>query len=121
MEKKLFEKLVVESLEGLPRSFREKMENVEIIIEDLPSREVIKEMNLSSPYQVFGLYRGIPKNKRGFRYGNVLPDTITLFQEAIESVSKNEKAIEKKVRQVVIHELGHHFGLGERDLRKLGY
>lgn len=121
MEKKLFEKLVLEALEGLPRSFREKMENVEIIIEDLLSREVVKEMKLTSPYQVFGLYRGIPRSKRGFRYGNVLPDTITLFQKAIEALNRNEKAVQRKVQEVVIHELGHHFGLSEGALRKSGY
>jgi predicted Zn-dependent protease with MMP-like domain len=121
MDKKSFEKLVVRVLERLPQVFSRKMENVEIIIEDLAGKEVLKEMGLPSPYYIFGLYRGIPKNKRGFHYSNVLPDTITLFQKAIESVSKNEKAVERKVQQVIIHELGHHFGFTERALRKLGY
>jgi predicted Zn-dependent protease with MMP-like domain len=121
MDRKPFEKLALRALERLPRVFSGKMENVEIIIEDLASREVLKEMGLPSPYNIFGLYRGIPRSKRGFRYSNVLPDTITLFQKAIESVSKDEKAVERKIEQVIIHELGHHFGFTERALRKLGY
>ncbi|MGB9629486.1 MAG: metallopeptidase family protein, partial [Thermodesulfobacteriota bacterium] len=74
---------------------------------------------LHSPYELLGLYQGVPIDRRGFYYGNVLPDKITLFQIPIESCCANKEEIEEKVREVVIHEVGHYFGLDEEKLREL--
>ena len=114
-----FEEVVVSALDGLPRFFRRKMENVDVVIEDRASKEILSEMELRSPYQLLGLYQGVPIQRRGFYYGNVLPDKITLFQIPIESVCKTREEVESKVREVVIHEVGHYFGLDDERLRKL--
>ena len=61
---------------------------------------------LRSPFQLLGLYQGVPLDRRGFYYGNVLPDKITLFQIPIESMCQTKEEIEERVKEVVIHEVG---------------
>lgn len=95
------------------------MENVEVVIEEWPSRGLLEEMGLRSPYELLGLYQGVPIQHRGFFYGNVLPDKITLFQGPIEASCRSREEVEEKVREVVIHEVGHYFGLDEEKLRAL--
>ncbi len=114
-----FDDLVVSALKRLPKFLRKKMENVDVVIEDRASEEVLYEMELQSPYQLLGLYQGVPFQRRGFYYGNVLPDKITLFQIPIESICRTREEIEEKVREVVIHEVGHYFGLDDEKLREL--
>ena len=114
-----FEEAVVSALKRLPRFFKKKMKNVDVIVEDKASRELLSEVGLRSPFELLGLYQGIPINRRGFYYGNVLPDKITLFQMPIESMCKTKEEIEEKVKEVVIHEVGHYFGLDDKRLREL--
>jgi predicted Zn-dependent protease with MMP-like domain len=121
MDHDSFEKLVIESLQDLPAQIREKMENIEMIIEDFPDKMTLREMKIASPYNLLGLYRGVPFSRRGHWYGNVLPDTITIYQKPIESICKNENEIKAKVKEVVAHEIGHYFGFSEKKLRNLGY
>jgi len=116
---KEFEELVVSALQRLPKFLKKKMENVDVVIEDWASGEVLSEMELQSPYQLLGLYQGVPFQRRGFYYGNVLPDKITLYRLPIESICKTREEIEEKVREVVIHEVGHYFGLDDERLREL--
>jgi len=116
---KEFEELVVSALQRLPKFLKKKMENVDVVIEDWASEEVLSEMEIQSPYQLLGLYQGVPFQRRGFYYGNVLPDKITLYRLPIELVCKTREEIEEKVREVVIHEVGHYFGLDDERLREL--
>ena len=119
VSEKEFEELVTEAISSLPEKFKEKMENIVIVIENLPSQELLVEMKIKSPYGLLGLYRGIPYPKRGIWYRNVMPDKIIIFKKPIEVRCKNNEEIKKSVRRVVIHEIGHYFGLGEADLRKI--
>lgn len=119
LTRKEFERVVIGALEGLPDSIKTKMENVDLVIEDQASSDLLEEMDIESPFHLLGLYQGIPIHQRGFYYGNVLPDKITLFQHPIESVCKTKEQIEEKVREVVIHEIGHYFGLDEQQLTDL--
>lgn len=114
-----FEKLVTEAISKLPEKFKKKMENIAIVIEDLPSRGLLMEMKIKSPYGLLGLYRGVPYTKRGIWYRNVMPDKIIIFKEPIEIRCRNKEEIRESVRKVVIHEIGHYFGLNEADLRKI--
>jgi len=90
-----------------------------VVIEEQASPDLLSEMDLRSPFDLLGLYQGIPIDQRGFYYGNVLPDKITLFQLPIESVCRTKEEIAEKVREVVIHEVGHYFGLDEDRLEEL--
>ncbi len=119
LTRKKFEEAVIQSLERLPRAIKNRMENVDVVIEDEASPDLLSEMNLCSPSELLGLYQGVPINQRGFYYGNVLPDKITLFQNPIESVCRTKEEIKEKVREVVIHEIGHYFGLDEERLEEL--
>ena len=114
-----FEALVVLALKRLPKFFKRKMKNVALVVEDQASRDLLSRMGLRSPFQLLGLYQGVPLDRRGFYYGNVLPDKITLFQVPIESICQTKEEIEEKVKEVVIHEVGHYFGLDDDRLRKL--
>src|SRR4030066_2252484 len=100
-----FEQLVAEALENLPSFFKEKLENVDVVVEEWPSGNVAKGRLL------LGLYQGVPKTKRGAGYTLVLPDKITIFKGPIELVSRGgNKAIKNTVIDTVQHEIAHHFG-----------
>jgi len=119
LTRKEFEEIVVSALKRLPKFFRKKMKNVDVVVEDRASRELLSEMGLRSPFELLGLYQGVPLDRRGFYYGNVLPDKITLFQIPIESMCQTKEELEERVREVVIHEVGHYFGLDDKKLREL--
>jgi predicted Zn-dependent protease with MMP-like domain len=89
------------------------------VVENQVSQGLLSEVGLRSPFELLGLYQGIPLDRRGFYYGNVLPDKITLFQIPIESGCATKEEVEEKVREVVIHEVGHYFGLDDERLREL--
>jgi predicted Zn-dependent protease with MMP-like domain len=114
-----FDELVISALRGLPRSIKKKMRNVDVVVEERASKELLDEMELRSPFELLGLYQGIPLDQRGFYYGNVLPDKITLFQVPIESLCTTREEMEEKIREVVVHEVGHYFGLSDERLREL--
>ena len=114
-----FEEIVISALKALPRVFKKKMENIDVVVEQQASPSLLSEMGIGSPSELLGVYQGIPLDRRGFYYGNVLPDKITLFQIPIQSLCRTNEEIENKIRDVVIHEVGHYFGLDEDRLREL--
>ncbi|MDD8027106.1 MAG: metallopeptidase family protein [Acidobacteriota bacterium] len=116
-ERTAFQQLVEESIDSLPLKFRKLLENVAVLVEDFPSPETMRDMNLRSPYQLFGLYHGIPLDKRGSYYGNVPPDVVVIYQKPIERACATEEEIREQVSDTVIHEVGHFFGFGEAELR----
>jgi predicted Zn-dependent protease with MMP-like domain len=115
-----FERLVAEALDSLPPEFQDKLENVDVVIKPWPSREEKRSVGLSPGETLFGLYEGVPLTKRTSRYGMVLPDRITIYQGPIEACCRSGEDVRRKVRQVVMHELGHHFGISDERLRELG-
>jgi len=117
VDKKSFEELLVSALKELPIKFRHRMENVEIVIEDRPSKELLKKQGIAESTLLLGLYQGVPVTKRGFYYTNVLPDKITIFQENVEKIAGSEQNVKEALKQVIIHEIGHYYGLGEKDMR----
>lgn len=119
LTRKGFEEIAALAVRGLPKSLKDRMENVDIVVENQAPQYLLLEMELKSPYELLGLYQGVPVDRRGFYYGNVLPDKITLFQDAIESICKTRKEVEEKVKEVIIHEVGHYFGLNDERLREL--
>jgi predicted Zn-dependent protease with MMP-like domain len=123
MEKKPFEELVEKAFETLPEFFRERVDNVQIIVEDYPSPEQLRRVHAHSYHDVLGLYEGIPLERRGTWYGMspTVPDRISLFQKNIEAVCRSEKEIEAKIQEVLIHEIGHYFGMSEDEIRAAGY
>lgn len=116
-----FEELVGEALDGLPDEIAVAMENVSVMVEQWPSQETIKKLNLRNRYELLGLYEGVPLLRRGVGYGGALPDRITIFKGPIEACENTREKIKERIQIVVIHEIAHHFGIGEARLRELGY
>jgi predicted Zn-dependent protease with MMP-like domain len=121
MERSEFEALVVEAVNGLPSEFRERLDNVDVVVETRPTPAQLARVGLPSGSLLFGLYEGIPLTRRTSRYGLVLPDKITIFQEPIEARYRTPDAIRRQVQRTVLHEFAHHFGIGDRRLRQLGW
>ena len=117
MEKERFELLVSEAVASLPEEFRDLLENVDVVIEDFPTR--LQSRNTVGKGTLLGLYEGVPMIARGSGYNMVVPDKITIFQNAIESVFTSDIEIEREVRNVVLHEIAHHFGLDDRRLEQI--
>lgn len=115
--RRLFEKLVREAVDSLPDNMKDQLENVALLVEDEPPEDLKEEREEEG--DLLGLYQGISKKDRGFWYGNVLPDCITIYRNPIERMSSNLGELRENIRQTVIHEVGHYFGLDEEDLRSL--
>jgi len=108
-----FEALVERALRTLPRRFKEKIANVAIVVEDWADDETLRELDIEPPDTLYGLYRGIDLTHRDTSYGNVLPDTIHIYQGPIEEDCVDAAEMAELVRDTVIHEIGHYFGLDD--------
>ncbi len=117
MDRKRFEELVSAAVAGLPEQLRDLLENVDVVVEDLPSQT--QNRKAAGDGTLLGLYEGVPLTGRGSGYNMVVPDKITIFQNAIESAFASDIEIEHEVRQVVLHEIAHHFGLDDRRLKQI--
>jgi predicted Zn-dependent protease with MMP-like domain len=138
MDREKFEKLVNEGIRAIPKRFLEKLDNVEIVIEDEPAPEQLRKLKAQKSLLIFGLYEGVPQTKRE-HYGQVLPDKITIFQKPIEEMARSEEeakrtssllhlhpatresVIKEIVKNTVWHEIAHHFGMDEKKVREAEY
>lgn len=121
LSEEAFEELVIEALDSLPHFFKEKMENVAILVKRWPSQEELTRAGIAPGNTLLGLYTGIPLTQRTQGYSMVPPDTITLYQGTIEMRAGNDyEAIRYWARHVFLHELAHHFGISDDRLRELG-
>jgi predicted Zn-dependent protease with MMP-like domain len=123
MQKEEFEKVAQEVFESLPDTFRMAIDNVRIMVEEgIPDARVGRR-GYHPEGILLGLYEGIPLNRRGPAYGMypVLPDTITLFKSSIEAIARSDDEVRMILRDTLIHEIGHYFGMSERQIRNAGY
>ncbi|MBI2528647.1 MAG: metallopeptidase family protein [Candidatus Rokubacteria bacterium] len=116
MTRAAFERLVASALRKLPRPFREKMANIAVVVEDWADDDTLQEMGIAPPDTLYGLYRGVDLTHRDASYGNVLPDTIHIYQGPIEEDCADREEMADLVRDVVIHEVGHYFGLDDETM-----
>jgi len=119
MERQEFDAIVFRAIETLPAEFKDKLENVDILVEDWPSPQQIRQLRLRDKAQLLGLYEGVPQTNRGSSYNLVLPDKITIFQKPIEAQCRSSQEIEAEIGSVVRHEIAHHFGIGDATLYKI--
>jgi predicted Zn-dependent protease with MMP-like domain len=113
ISRKEFELLVARSLRRLPRRFRARLENIAVVVEDWADDETLDDMGIEPPDTLYGLYRGTDLTRRDTNYGNVLPDVITIYQGPIQEDCDTVEDMEELVRDTVIHEVGHYFGLDD--------
>ena len=115
-----FKKLVSNALDELPKEFRDKFQNVDIIIEEDIDINTAKELGLSAKGRLLGLYHGVPLKNRTHYYGCVLPDKITLYKRNIERECEGRGLnVYEEVKHVLQHEIAHHFGISDKRLRDL--
>jgi predicted Zn-dependent protease with MMP-like domain len=119
MTRRQFEALVEKSLRKLPKAFKEKVANIAVVVEDWADDETLEEMGIEPPDTLYGLYRGVELMHRDSTYGNVLPDVITIYQGPIEEDAADEEEMAEIVRETVMHELGHYFGLDDDTMHKI--
>lgn len=115
-----FEQLVDEALASLPDDVAGWLDNVAIVIAEWPSPEQLAQAGVPPGNLLFGLYAGVPKTHRGFTYGETIPDKIIIFRQPIQRTCRTPAQIRAQVRRTVLHEIGHHFGLDESQLRSAG-
>jgi predicted Zn-dependent protease with MMP-like domain len=114
-----FDQLVAEALAGIPRRFREAMNNIAIVVEAEPSPELLSEMDIEPPDTLFGLYQGTPLTERHWDHGNTLPDSILLFQGPHERGTESDDDLVVAIGETLIHEIGHYFGLSEEEIEEI--
>lgn len=119
MTRRQFEALVDKALRKLPKTFRQRISNIAVVVEDWADAETLAEMGIEPPDTLYGLYRGIDLTRRDSSYGNVMPDVITIYQGPIEEDAVDEQEMAEIVRETVVHELGHYFGLDDETMHRI--
>jgi predicted Zn-dependent protease with MMP-like domain len=120
MDKANFEQLVSTAVAALPDEIAAKLENIDIVVQDWPSRDQLRQVGLRHGQSLLGLYEGVPLTKRGRRYGLVPPDKITIFQKPIEAkCGQVSTEVVAEIARVVRHEIGHHFGVSDTRLEEI--
>jgi predicted Zn-dependent protease with MMP-like domain len=114
-----FEALVERALRRLPAKFKEMLANIAVVVEDWPDDETLAELEIDPPDTLYGLYRGVDLTHRDSNYGNVLPDTVTIYQGPIEEDCADEREMAELVRDTVVHEIGHYFGLDDETMERI--
>ena len=117
LSERRFRELVAEALDSLPAEWGELLDNVAVVVEDEPSVEELRELGMDPDAgdELLGLYQGTPLDARGFEYGG-LPDRVVIYRGPILRIAGSRREVVEQVRETVLHELGHHFGLEEDDL-----
>jgi predicted Zn-dependent protease with MMP-like domain len=110
-----FEALVAQALDDLPEEFARLLENVAVVVEEEPDPEDLAELGMEPGEELLGLYQGIPQDQRGSFY-TALPDRVSIYRGPILRQCNSRREVIREVRDTVVHELGHHFGLDEDDM-----
>lgn len=110
-----FEAMVEDAWETIPESIRSEFSNLVIAVEDEPSDEQLEGAGIPPDDTLLGLYEGVPLDKRGWFYQMALPDRITLFQGPLERSAGRD--IRQAIYETLWHELAHHLGMNEREVR----
>jgi len=116
MKREDFVKVVEEALDSLPREFRSRIRNVAILVEDFPPHQLPAQPG--QPRRLLlGIFNGVPRTKKSVFDLSMGPDHIVLYQKNIEAICTSEVEVRHQIRQTLIHELGHYFGMTEEQLK----
>ena len=120
MDTPQFEQLVARAIESLPPEILDRLENVDVVVADEPTPHQIRRRELGKNQVLLGLYEGVPLTERSYNYTNVMPDKITIFKKAMESIYRTDAQIVAGVQHTVLHEIAHHFGIDDDRLHEIG-
>lgn len=126
-ERDFFDNVMDQVLAKLPEQVHRLLDDVTMYVDDYPSARVLRQLGIRDRRQLCGLYTGIPLGQRSVLHSGVLSDAVHIYREGILSRAGNGRGtvdvdkLRREIRITVLHELGHYFGIGERELRELGY
>jgi len=122
MNRRRFEELVAEVLGDIPERFRAQLDNVEVVVEQAPSAELLRDLGLDPQRDaLYGLYEGVSLQERVFDDDMALPDRITIFYRPLVRDFRTPTTIRREIRKTVIHEIAHFFGLDDAQIEQDGY
>jgi len=120
MRREDFERIVEQALSSLPKKFMGLIDNLVVLVEDEHIPPPLRTGSRGrEQVMVLGMYHGVPFTRRGPYYGNLPPDVIVIYQRPIEEICRSEEEVRRKVREIVLHEVGHYFGMTDRELRDI--
>jgi predicted Zn-dependent protease with MMP-like domain len=115
-------KEVARVIDRLPRRYREQLRNVEFVVEERPSVELLRAEGLDPRYDtLYGIYQGVPLPERSALDPPLLPDKITIFAEPLLEDFPDPEELREEIRLTVLHEIAHYFGMDEEEIEDLGY
>ena len=115
-----FYDLVAEALESIPASFRDRLDNIEILVEDFPSWNTMRLAKVRSKWQLLGFYHGVPLTERTSGYNLITPDKISIYRHPIAAQVSAKEELRALVHRVVLHEVAHYFGIDDDRLVEIG-
>ena len=108
------------ALKGLPAPFSKSLGDVVLAVEDFADAETLQAMGIEDAFELTGLYEGVPLTERSVEQSGTLPDRIRLFRRPLlDEWADGQDTLEQLVAHVLIHEVGHHFGLSDADMHAL--
>ena len=108
------------ALDALPDPFAATLGEIVLQVEDFADEDTLREMGIADPFELTGLYEGVPLTERSVEQSGTLPDRVRLFRRPIlDEWADGEDSLEHLVTHVLIHEIGHHFGLSDEDMHEL--
>ena len=122
-----FDRQLEAVLRDMPPRVHELLDAVPLVVEDHPSREVMRRMRVRRRDRLCGLYTGVPVTERSIEHSGFPSDVVHIFREGIVALASDayggvdEEELRRQIRLTILHELGHHHGLREKELRELGY
>lgn len=119
MELEHFEELVRRGLEDIPEEIAERISNVDVIVEESPTQQQLAALRVPRGHTLLGLYTGVPLTRRSSGYNMAMPDRITIFKRPLEHISRDDDDLVSRVRDTVIHEVAHHFGISDARLDEI--
>lgn len=119
MERERFEELVEQAVESLPQQFKDRIENVAVVVQYWPTGRQLRSVGLRRREELLGLYEGVPLTAFGKEHALVPPDKISIFQRPIELAYRTEDRIVCGIEETVRHEIAHHFGISDRRLQDI--
>jgi predicted Zn-dependent protease with MMP-like domain len=112
-----FQDLVREALDTLPEPYAGLMENVAVVVEEKAPREVLDDLEIDDENDLLGLYHGLSIDKESFfQTGGNLPARISIYRKPILRICRTREEVVQEVRDTVVHEIGHHFGLDDDEM-----
>lgn len=120
VSERTFEILVRDAVKSLPREFKDRLENITVVVQGEPSAAQRKDAGIRKDEDLLGLYEGVPLGERTHHDGSVLPDKITIFRGPVTRACRTQKAMRTVVRDTVLHEFAHYFGISDEHMQETG-